>query len=101
MTLDEMIEAKLANGDYASGSTDAYKNERDVIVDILSSHAVNELTIGEINGLHLHKSLAVRLAAQKASAMMRGIKLNAAGKVVLDCPVTDLELEMIAAWPGR
>jgi hypothetical protein len=101
MTLDEMIETKLANGDYASGSTDAYKNERDVIVDILSSPAVHELTIAEINGLHLHKSLAVRLAAQKASAMMRGIKLDANGNVALDYPVTELEREMMVAMPGR
>jgi hypothetical protein len=64
MTLNEMIETKLANCEYSSGSTDAYKNERDVIVDILSSPAVSELTIAEINWLKLHKSLAVRIASR-------------------------------------
>jgi hypothetical protein len=97
MTLDAMIQAKLDNREYASGSTDAAKNERDVIVDILSSSAFSEVTLDEINGLMLHSSRSVREIAKKASAERRGISLGSDGKGKLDSPVTDFERGYMAA----
>ena len=91
MTLDAMVAIKLANGEYASGSTDHAKNERDVIVDILTSKAINEVPIQELNGLMLHPSRSVRDIAKRASAERRGIRLDQDGKMILDSPVTDFE----------
>lgn len=98
-TLDGMVASKLANGEYASGSTDQAKNERDVIVDILTSTAVRDVTIHELNGLMIHPSRSVRNIAQMASAERRGIRLGQDGKMILDYPVTDLERELMAIMP--
>ncbi len=75
-TLDQMIEQKLANGEYASGSIDTCKNERDVIIAILASPAVHDLTIYELNGLKLHVSRAVRESAQMAIDLRNGGTYN-------------------------
>jgi hypothetical protein len=99
MSLDEMIATKLANKEYASGSTDNAKNERDVIIDILTSSAISGVTLSELNGLMLHSSHSVREVAKKASAGRRGINLDQEGKAILDPPATDAEREIMAITP--
>jgi hypothetical protein len=101
MTLDNMIAVKIANKEYASGSIDEAKNERDVIVDILTSGAYSDVTIYELNGLTLHASRCVRDLAKRAIAERKGIALGDDGKLLLDYPVTDLERALMAMMPGR
>ena len=99
MTLDEMVATKLANMEYASGSTDQAKNERDVIVDILTSDAIRNVTTQELNGLALHPSRSVRDVAQAARALRHGIRLDLDGKVILDPPLTEFERGFLAIVP--